>query len=105
MLNLTDAGGNDLPYLGYTEVDLAFGGKSYGISPLLVVNDTPYNVRVPLLIGTNVLNKIKQDLLEQDGVRFLQKSSLPSAVLCALQAMCLSEKHVITKASSVILDL
>ena len=63
LLHVTAAGGHDLPYHGYVLVDLAFGGKSYGDFPLLVVDDTAYNVRVPLLIGTNVLRKIKENLL------------------------------------------
>ena len=95
LLHVTAAGGHDLPYHGYVIVELAFGGKSYGDFPLLVVNDTAYNTRVPLLIGTNVLTKVKEDLLSAEGVRFVQKSSLPSAVLCSIQSMCLSHKRLI----------
>ena len=94
LLKVTDAGDNDLPYLGYVEVELAFGDKSYGVFPVLVVNDTTYNIRVPLLIGTNVLKKVKNDLFSAEGVRFLQKASLPSAVLCSIQSMCLSAKRL-----------
>ena len=94
LLKVTDAGGNDLPYLGYVEVELSFGGKSYGVFPVLVVPDTTYNVRVPLIIGTNVLKKIKDDLFSTEGVRFMQKSSLPSAVLCSIQSMCISAKRI-----------
>ena len=94
LLKVTGAGGDDLPYHGYVEVELSFGGKSYGYFPVLVVNDTTYNVRVPLLIGMNVLKKIKDDLFSSQGVRFMQKSSLPPAVLCSIQSMCLSAKRV-----------
>ena len=94
LLKVTSAGDDDIPYHGYVEVELSFKGKSYGYFPVLVVNDTPYNVRVPMLIGMNVLKKIKDDLFTSQGVRFLQKSSLPPAVLCSIQSMCLSAKRV-----------
>ena len=94
LLTVTTAGGEELPYHGYVEVELDFGGKSYGVFPILVVDDTAYNVRVPLLIGTNVLKKIKEDLFSSEGVRFVQKSLLPPAVLCSIQSMCLSDKRL-----------
>ena len=76
------------------DVTVRVPGSSPAEYPLLVVNDTPYTARVPLLIGTYILQCWKHDLVDTHGVRFLQKADLPGAVLCGLQAMCLVDRHL-----------
>lgn len=53
------ASGQILPYLGYIEVDFSFP-EEVNVSPkhkilALVVPDTEYNSRVPVVIGTNLI--------------------------------------------------
>ena len=53
------ANGQSVPYLGCIEVELELPGalpkSNKMIAPILVVKDTPYNKRVPLTLGTNVI--------------------------------------------------
>ena len=51
LLSVKNASGDEIPYLGYVEVSVQVTGSETGLYPLLVVRDTPYNVRVPLLVG------------------------------------------------------
>ena len=66
MLTVEGAGGHQLPYLGYVEVDLYLKEMEEPVQRviMLVVPDTAYHQRVPVLIGTNVLGNLKQ---VQDG--------------------------------------
>ena len=56
IFDLVGAGGQQVPYIGYTEVSL---GVLKNVQPvdtlLLVVHDNKYNERVPVLLGTNIL--------------------------------------------------
>ena len=58
-LRIEAANGQPIPYAGYIEVDIELPGSLPGdakmVAPILIVNDTPYNKRVPLIIGTNVI--------------------------------------------------
>ena len=61
-------GGHKLPYSGFTEVEISFKGLSSPMDALmLVVPDTSYHERVPLLIGTNVLGCIDHAPLSCDS--------------------------------------
>ena len=94
ILNLSGASGENIPYLGYVELKLEMPGMQPELYPFLVVKDTLYNSRVPVLVGTNVLDRVKEKLRTEHGVRFLQKALLPGAVMMALRAMCMSESQV-----------
>ena len=94
LLTLNDASGGEIPYLGYVEASVVIPGAPSACYPLLVVRDTAYNIRVPLLIGTNVLSGLMDSLKDGFGVRYLQRSDLPSAVLCAIQAMSVVQKKL-----------
>ena len=86
LLTLSGAGGSDIPYRGYVEIDTKLPGVDASPFPL-VVEETEYNSRVPVLIGTNILNKILDGLVHVHGVCFAQKARLPSAMNCALSVM------------------
>ena len=64
MLHIECADGQDLPYFGYTEAVLQIPGieDSTRNVLLLVVPDAPYNAKVPILLGTNVLKPLMDDL-------------------------------------------
>jgi transposase InsO family protein len=61
LIDIKVAGGYSLPYSGYIEVTIAFPETGQSTSDelgslVLIVPDTVYNQRVPLLIGTNVIS-------------------------------------------------
>ena len=60
-LSVLGANGGHLPYIDYIEADISvsqLGNDTYQI-PLLVVFDTEYNSRIPVIIGTNVIRLYK----------------------------------------------
>ena len=66
LLNINVAGGYTLPYLGYVEVDLrpqlhSDNETDHYKCLMLVVPDTDYNKRVPILIGTNFIRLCYHD--------------------------------------------
>ena len=71
LLTVNNASGDLIPYVGYVEVTVELPGLGTGMYPLLVVPDTVYNTRVPLLVSTNILSRLKDELLDKQGV--LQK--------------------------------
>ena len=61
-MTVQGADGNELRYTGYikVEVKVSFLNKSIAIPAyILVISDTEYNLRVPVIIGTNVINHCK----------------------------------------------
>ena len=67
-LHVEGVTGQHLPYAGFIEIKLTVPIKLVGSSMslnvlLLVVADTPYNSRTPVLLGTNVLNLCLQSTL------------------------------------------
>ncbi len=102
ILNLQGAGGHSLPYSGYVEATLKFPlglqPARFGLEPgrvlLLVVPDTVYNRGVPLLIGTNILQCLRDDLKDRFGDRYQQKAQLVGSLQVALRSLCLREKHL-----------
>ena len=61
ILTVEGAGGHKLPY---SEVEISFKGLSSPMDALmLVVPDTLYHERIPMLIGTNVLGCIEHVIL------------------------------------------
>lgn len=65
IIQLKGAAGQDIPYVGYVEVRLACDSVFDGSVDvlMLVVLDTSYHSRVPVLLGTNVLDFIKDRVL------------------------------------------
>ena len=54
LLEIEGSGGIDVPYLGYTEVNLKVPGvKAFDEDILVVIqNDSAYSARVPVMLGT-----------------------------------------------------
>ena len=64
ILNVECADGQQLPYLGYISTMMTSPGIpqcSEKACLFLIVPDTNYNLKVPALIGTNILDKIVKD--------------------------------------------
>ena len=78
LLEIEGAGGQNVPYLGYIEACINFSqpipGREEKLEVLaLIVPECSFHSRTPLLIGTNVLFRLYDHLLEQDGSGFIQK--------------------------------
>lgn len=70
ILQIECAGGTQLPYKGYIEVNLEIPKNISHTSEhvMLVVPDSKYSQQIPALIGTNVLESMMQLLKEEHGV-------------------------------------
>ena len=95
-LEIEGAAGQKLPYLGYVAAPLSFPDQSIGSQEclFLVVPDTHYNSRVPLLLGTNVLCPLMDFLRQKHGVRFLQKSSITTPWQLVFQAIAVQDRQL-----------
>lgn len=97
ILKIECADGKELPYKGYTETSLSSVGIPGGAEQpclLLVVPDTSYNSRVPVLIGTNILSDLLQDCKSKHGDQFLQRAKLHTPWYLAFRCMTLREKEL-----------
>jgi len=96
LLRVECADGNSLPYLGFVKANLSVPDLSPKPQPclLLVVPDTQYNQRTPLLLGTNYLAKVGQDCQEQHGCQYLQRIGGQSSWYLALRCLTLREKQL-----------
>ena len=76
------ANGRSVPYLGCIERELELSGalpkSTKMIAPILVVKDTPYNKRVPLTLGTNVILACMEKGKETHGDSFSRHKSVHS---------------------------
>ena len=64
------AGGHDIPYLGMVEASIGCPNLQLDGFPalMLVMPDMQYHSRVPVLLGTNVLNAMKDQVTVEDFV-------------------------------------
>ena len=84
LLRVVGAGGEDIPFLGYTEVKDTFPYEDTGVcgdyyALMLVVPDNPYNKRVPAAIGTNLAGQCKANCKAAYGHHYLQRIKMSSA--------------------------
>lgn len=98
VLHVECADGEALPYYGYIEANITpsvTGCHNNDYRCLfLVVPDSRYNSSVPILLGTNVLNIIMEELLETKGQRFLQTASLRTPWYLAFRCMLLRDRQL-----------
>ena len=83
-LSVTCANGTELPYNGYIEADIVVPslGNTLYKAPVLVVENTDYNCRVPVIIGTNVIRLCKQASNDSS------ESNIPAEWQVAFDSMC-----------------
>ena len=93
-LDITVAGDHKLPYLGYIEAELSVPriGINSVSTLILVVPDTKYSSRVPILIGTNILEILKQNVKKTHGLQYRQKIQLPDAWDLTFRCMAINSK-------------
>ena len=89
ILEVESASGDSLPYLGYVEINLEVPETKLYSKPclFLVVPDTKYNSRVPILIGTNILQSIMETLYKDLGDQYSKKSQISPPWILAFRCM------------------
>ena len=95
-LTVMGAGGNIVPYLGYVAVDLSLPKSTFGadMSPsvlMLVCQDNALSKKVPVILGTNVLQKCVSACSDLFGKFFIRKICVCST-LAAMYEDCHLEK-------------
>lgn len=90
LLEVLGAGGQRVPYIGYTRVLISLPKSVTGIeeiisSLVLIVPDCDFNGEIPLLVGTNVLDRLYQNGVKREGLKFLQGCELSAECLMLFQ--------------------
>ena len=99
LLRVVGAAGQDVPFLGYVEVEVEFPLEEAGLCSrlqalVLVVPDNACNQQVPLVIRTNIVRECKDHCEEQGGAGFLQRTHTSSAWKRAYRSMRVRERLV-----------
>ena len=98
ILHIECADGQPMPYLGYIEADMELHGisdsKSNYPGIFLVVPNSDYNRNVPILIGTNIMSGIIDDIKSKVGPRYLQVANLFTPWFLAFRCMTLRDKDL-----------
>ena len=97
LVKVEGAGGQRVPILGYIEAEIRFPGNLAGsnmsqMALILIVPDTDYNKKVPLIVGTNVIKVCRDDCLQSSGVRYLQQLHMSATWKAAYQFLTKQEK-------------
>ncbi len=83
------AGGQDVPFYGYVEVSLTIPHGNSRTTTMdvlaLIVEDTPDNKDVPIVVGTNVIIPFRDTCKQLYGGRFLQRCNLQTAWTMAIK--------------------
>ena len=80
-MRVVGAAGQGVPFLGYVELGISFPRTEAGIDKVfqtlvLVVPDNQYNLRVPLILGTNLAKQCGNVCQQEGGVSFLQSMAV-----------------------------
>lgn len=81
-LTVQAANGESVAFSGYIVVPVRLEVMNTDISwghhvIMLVVKDTEFNQEVPVIIGTNILDLVFSEIVEQKGSNFMQKYDIP----------------------------
>ena len=98
ILNIECADGENLPYNGYidTEINVHHGlpnSKSLHCL-LLVVPDTKYSARTPIILGTNILHEFMDQCKDNFGDQFLQKAKLHTPWYLSFRAIAIRQREL-----------
>lgn len=97
ILDIECADGNSLPYNGCVEISLAVSGlpNSEQITCVaLVVPNSKYNSKVPVLLGTNVLSVFLDMCKDEYGEKLLQNADLFTPWFLSFRTMTIREKEL-----------
>lgn len=97
ILNVECADGQKLPYSGCIKATMTSPGISQCTEQFclfLVVPDTNYNLRIPVLIGTNILDEIEKDCRTQHGDQYLQRANLKTPWYLSLRCLAIRQREL-----------
>ena len=95
LLDIECADGQQLPYLGYTEIEIQLPGQEQKNQCItLVTPNSRYNHHVPVLLGTNALTTVLESMKGKYGDRFLQNSKITTSWYLSLRCIILREKEL-----------
>ena len=96
LLQVQSVTGDELPYLGYIEVDLAV--STFSSDPqsilLLVIPKKKFNCDTPVLLGANVMIPLLNMYKNKFGEQFLQRTNLDSPWSLAFYCIAAQEKQL-----------
>ena len=99
ILHIECTDGNTLPYLGFIEVSITAIECIPELTSVpcifLVTPETNYSSQTPVLLGTNILNELKENCKIIHGQKYLQKGNLQTPLYLAFRAMAVREKELI----------
>ncbi|XP_015276919.1 PREDICTED: uncharacterized protein LOC107119009 [Gekko japonicus] len=96
-LQVIGAGGQEVPYLGYVVVSVSFPKENCGtqrsqmVFALICPDQNPPTI-VPVIVGTNILQKFKADCEEMAGPQFLKKLKV-NDIWAKAYAVCKAQKR------------
>ena len=91
-LQIKGAAGQVVPYIGIVEVLIRINEQAMMV-PVLVVHDTEYNKNVPLIIGTNILEKMDKNNI--DSLSKPIKDAMESLVEKEIEISTLSQITIV----------
>ncbi|XP_062601250.1 uncharacterized protein LOC134262945 [Saccostrea cucullata] len=97
ILHIECADGEQMPYFGYVCVTLTAYGTPLDLLEnclFLIVPDSTYNSRVPVLIGTNIINRLMENAREEFISRYLQDADLHTFWYLSFRCMNLRSKEL-----------
>ena len=95
LLNLEGAGGHRIPYLGYIETTVGIPGEMFEQEAiLLVVPDTGYSEKVPVLLGTNILVPFMECQAKHYGIWYMQRMKLGTPWQLVFRCINLQDKNL-----------
>lgn len=97
LISVHGAGGQIVPYEGYIAVPVTFLSNTVGVNLIqeilfLVVKDTEYSQRVPVIIGTNIIKIWHEENVNKFGQNFLQKAQITTPWSMSFKAFQVSQK-------------
>ena len=99
-LNITGASGSKVPYSGYFEAEISMSYVDHEpvTAPVLVVPTTGYSDQVPLIVGTNIVGRIKTCVSDNSNISAAWNNAF-SALSCSQTKVDRStnKKHIILK--------
>ena len=67
-LNITGASGSKIPYSGYFEAEVCVSNVEHEPMPILVVPTTGYSGQVPLIVGTNIIGRLRSCVSDNSDI-------------------------------------
>lgn len=95
LLHIECADGKHLPYEGYVTTEIQIQDVDEPVtSILLVIPDSTYNLKIPILLGTYVLNILMDSLHRKYGDSYLDKSKLKTPWYLFFRSMIVREQEI-----------